>query len=219
MELMPSDTSLVLAGAWNAAILTPTWVQKFGFDAPVDQRVQVFVPAGLGPVFEFPRYVIGSLSYTIRPDALVVAPQDDSEDSLQLAEDVVARMLRALPHTPLSGIGHNFAFRDPAPQPGILRTFTDANRDLSAVVPQGWHSTSASIALTLKHDERNVLINITRIFDAGIIIMRFNFHHPISSYDEAMNILSGEGDYARIVQNLALATHLAEANGVGNNEN
>jgi hypothetical protein len=32
MELIPSETSLVIAGAWNVAILNPTWVQKHGLE-------------------------------------------------------------------------------------------------------------------------------------------------------------------------------------------
>ncbi len=36
MDLISSETSLVVAGAWNAAILTPEWVQKHGFEGKVD---------------------------------------------------------------------------------------------------------------------------------------------------------------------------------------
>jgi hypothetical protein len=30
MNIAPEETSLVIAGAWNAAILTPAWVIKYG---------------------------------------------------------------------------------------------------------------------------------------------------------------------------------------------
>jgi hypothetical protein len=132
MDLIPSETSLVVAGAWNAAILSPAWVQKYGFESKVDERVQIFVPAALGAILEFPRYVVGNLSYSIRPDALVVTPQDMAEGTLRLAEDFVARMLKALRHTPVNGVGHNFGFQDAAPQPEMLSVFTAANSDLGS---------------------------------------------------------------------------------------
>ena len=48
MQLVPSETSLVVAGAWNPAILSPTWVLRHGLDRPAGQAepIQVYVPAG-----------------------------------------------------------------------------------------------------------------------------------------------------------------------------
>jgi hypothetical protein len=66
--------------------------------------------------------------------------------------------------------------------------------------------------LTLKNDERNVFIYVTRIFDAGVVTFRFNFHHPVTSYTEALSILSGENNYGRMSDNLALAKRLAGVN-------
>jgi hypothetical protein len=55
MELIPSETTLVVAGAWNMAILTPAWVQKHGL-LKTDERVQVLMR--LIPLTQVPLYVV-----------------------------------------------------------------------------------------------------------------------------------------------------------------
>lgn len=126
MELIASETSLVVAGSWNAAILTPTWMLRHGLDRPIGEasRVQVFLPAVQGAQFDFPRYALDQFAYVVRPDALLVTPNNENPDSFDAAEGASARVLRVLMHTPISGIGHNFEFRDAASTPEQVAIFT-----------------------------------------------------------------------------------------------
>jgi hypothetical protein len=118
MDLIPSETSLVVAGAWNAAILTPAWMFQHGLHrvAGDPARVQVFLPAVQGAVFEFPRFSLNEFSYVVRPDALLIVPSDSTPDRFALVEQVTARVVRGL-----SAI-HYFLYREVKPAPACRRT-------------------------------------------------------------------------------------------------
>jgi hypothetical protein len=190
MELLPSETSLVIAGAWNAAILTPGWVMQHAFNRPLDEhgRVQVFLPALQGAVFEFPRYVLDNIAYIVRPDALVLAPNESTTDCLALSEDVVTRIVSVLSHTPISGIGHNFEFRDSNPNPASLSVFTEARKDLVDQMPKGWSPSGAAIVASFKNEAETVHVNVQRHWDGAAVTVKFNFHHPVTSCDQVHQI-------------------------------
>jgi hypothetical protein len=210
MELIPAETSLVVAGAWNAAILTPGWVMQHAFQKPLEEqgRVQVFLPALQGAVFEFPRYVLDNLAYIVRPDALVVAPNESSTECFGLSEDAVTRIVSVLSHTPITGIGHNFEFRDQNPTPASLAVFTAARQDLVDEMPQGWSPTGAAIVATFKDEAESVHVNVQRQWDGAAVTVKFNFHHPVSSCEQARAVLEGANGYRRMADNLELAQQL-----------
>ncbi|TNH40961.1 hypothetical protein [Paracoccus haeundaensis] len=204
----PTETALVIAGAWNTAILSPEWVLRHGLQRQAEERVQVLIPAGVGMIFEFPRYNVGDFSYVVRPDALIVAPPETSEASIAACEDAVARMIDVLKHTPVSGLGHNFEFRDEAPSDVCVNGFTAARQDLVDQMPQGWDAASASINSSFRNHDGSVIVNISRTLDAGIHIVKFNYHHVIASVEQALQVLRGESDYRRMWTNYAQAAEL-----------
>jgi hypothetical protein len=210
MELTPGETALVVAGAWNAAILTPEWVLKHGLDREGEARVRVFIPAGAGAIFEFPRYSLDRFSYVVRPDALAIAPLHTAEEDIQLVEDATAKMLEALRHTPVTGVGHNFEFRENELKPQHASVFTRAREDLCDKFPAGWDPAAVNIHSSFKHQETNVIVNISRILDAGTISVKFNFHHPIATIDQALDILRGHNGYSRMWENFTMAQLLMQ---------
>jgi hypothetical protein len=141
MQLFPVETSLVVAGAWNPAILTPAWVLRHGLNRPAGQAepVQVYVPAGTGLIFDFPRYVLPEFTFVVRPDTLIMAPTDQTANNLEVLENAAALMLEHLRHTPINGIGHNFEYRDTEPSPDQLENFTRSRQDISDIMPGGKH--------------------------------------------------------------------------------
>jgi hypothetical protein len=213
MDLIPSETSLVIAGAWNAAILTPAWMLQHGFNRAAGEpgRVQVFLPAVQGAVFDFPRFSLDEFSYVVRPDALLILPSESTPERFAVAEQVTARVVRVLSHTPVTGIGHNFEFRDLTPTPEEVAVFTGARQDLVDQMPIGWTPAGALIASVFKNEAETVQISIQRQWDGGAISVKFNFHHPIASSDQALAVLEGTGGYLRMTANLALAERLIAA--------
>lgn len=208
MQVVPTETSLVIAGAWNVAILTPDWVLKYGLQKKGEERVQIFFPAGPGTVFEFPRYALEDFSFVVRPEALILSPPELAPPKLKIVEDAAARMLDVLKHTPVTGVGHNFQFRDEKPLPQHLAVFTAARQDIADKIPDGWTSAASTLATSFMNATGNVVVNIQRAFDAGIVTIKFNFHYPVSSVDQALEILRGEKGHACMSENLEMANQL-----------
>lgn len=207
MEYVPAETSLVVAGPWNPAILTPAWVARYGMGAEPGSlgRVQVMVPALQGLMFELPRYRLEKFSYTVRPDALVLSPNEGAPGSLGELEDIAAKILSTLRHTPVSGVGHNFEFKSANPEAGQLETFTKSRQDLGDHVPSGWTAGSSAIVSSFKNETGALQINVHRQYDAGTIVIKVNFHHPVSSIDEAIAVLADREKFGSMDANRSIA--------------
>jgi hypothetical protein len=92
MQIVPTETSLVIAGAWNAAILTPNWVLIHGLQKKGEEPVKIFFPVASGTVFELPRYALEEFSFVVGPQALIMSPPETVPEKLQRVEDAAARM-------------------------------------------------------------------------------------------------------------------------------
>ena len=210
MQLVPAETSLVVAGAWNPVILTPQWVLRHGLNRPAGQSepVQVYLPAGTGLIFDFPRYALPEFTYVVRPDSLIIVPTDQTANNLPVLEDAAASMLEHLRHTPINGIGHNFEYRDAEPSSDQLENFTRSQQDISDVMPGGWTSAATTVASTFRREDGQIIVTVNRQFDAGTVSVKFNFHHPIANIDQALQVLRGQNNYARMAENFELAKNL-----------
>lgn len=213
MELATDATTLVVAGAWNAAILTPAWVLRHGLerDAEGDQgRVQIFLPALQGGALDFPRFSLDEFQYIVRPDSLIVIPAA-APGSFEVAEEAAAKVLSVLVHTPVSGVGHNFEFRDADPDAEHVEAFASARRDISEQIPVGWNSAGASLASAFRNEAGTVQMNVHRVFENGSLTVKFNFHHTVSDAAQAVQVLRGEAGRLRMSANLDLATRLVNS--------
>jgi hypothetical protein len=190
MTLNPGETSLVVAGAWNPAILTPAWVLNYGLGRPDSQEpVQIAMLAGQGVVFDFPRYTLPEFSYIVRPDTLIIVPPAQTAAEFPALEDAAAAMLENLPHTPVNGIGHNFEFRDANPEAGALTVFTEASQGVADHAPGDWAPVGTMINSSFRWGEGAAIANVQRQFDGTNIIVKFNFHHPIATVEQALQVL------------------------------
>lgn len=210
MKIFHEETSLVLAGAWNPAILTPAWVLQNGLNKELDgtNRYQTFLPTGLGLVFDAPRYVLEDLTFSVRTDSLIITPNSETLENLAFVEATAARMLEQLRHTPMGGVGHNFEFREQNPQPAQLDVFTRSREDLADNMPGGWEPTKSAILTSFSNTARTVVINMHRVLDGDMILVKVNFHHAVASVEQAISVLRGENGYSHMAQNFELARNL-----------
>jgi hypothetical protein len=203
MKLVPRGVNIVLAGAWNPAILSPEWMLLEGLEVPKGQQhvVEALIPAGPGMASEHPRFTMPGFAYQCRPDALIMVPTEVTAAALKNVEAVVARIVGKLAHTPMAGLGHNFEFQDDAPEPTALEPFSKAQVDLvDAAV--GWEAKGSRVLSSFGKGGKAV-VNISRSWSGARLEVKFNFHYPITGSQEALQILTGESD--RMVNNLESA--------------
>ena len=102
MPFQFAKASCVVVGTFNMYILNPLWLKRHEIvDAEVLADGDLVVEMNLArPGF---RYKLPNAVWTVAPDRISIETKDVAFD----AGNTVARILRALPETPLYGIGNN----------------------------------------------------------------------------------------------------------------
>lgn len=208
MKLLAQETSLVIAGSWNPAILTPEWVLIHGLNKTLDGTNKITAAIPVGYLFQFPRFELEDLSFIARTDALVFFPTATEEGRLAILETVAKCTLEKLCHTPITGIGHNFEFQDDTPNPDLLGHFSLAQQHIVDVMPDGFSVASNEIKTSIKHATEDVIINISSSFDGGRLGVKFNFHYPVDSTTKALEILNSDAEFKSLYKNYLIAKDL-----------
>lgn len=183
---------MVIAGAWNPAIVTPEWILRYGLeheggtDAPL--RMSATVPAGIGLVVDMPRYTFEDMTFSVRPDALVLQTTECSQESFARLEKIASNTLRHLTHTPVGGLGFNFDFIDDSPSPDSLAAFTLANNSLVDHIPTNWSIATAALVSSFARDSG--IVNIQRVHHEGSVRIKFNFHYSVVTASACHALLS-----------------------------
>jgi len=116
--------SLVIAGRWNTAILSPGWLAKEVFQ---QAEIGIMFPVlGFGPIV----YQAEDIKIIVSNDSLVFAPQKDTDEILRRIESAAKHILDTLHHTPIMAFGQNFHYIVeglPAPLTDVLH-FSDTER-------------------------------------------------------------------------------------------
>lgn len=208
MQAVLQETSLVIAGAWNPAILTPAWLLQHAVEQPDIQAhmVQAIFPAALNGAFDFPRFTLPGFTYTARNDGMILLPEALNQASLDTIEGVGERILSQLSHTPIGGVGHNFEFRHAPAEDEWLVPFYDSQINLVDAVG-GWHVSRITLATSFINGDVNV--NVQRYTEGETFVVKFNFHHPVTSAADARRVMLGEG-YQRSWQNFQTACGIVE---------
>ena len=167
--LEPFDWNVVVAGAWNRALLTPAWLQKRVFKQP-DATIELFLPV------EFPappRVKLGEMTIEVSTSAFLVGATACNYDSLASAQKLATNALDALGETPISGVGINIRYRiGNLVELTLQRTKAEFDRrlgDSMLVVKE------KSLQRTISHDAG--VLNLTLSEDEtakGTVL--FNFH-------------------------------------------
>lgn len=184
---------MVVAGAWNPAVVTPEWILRYALerregDDPI--RVSATVPAGIGLVVDMPRYTIEDMTFSVRPDALVLQMVQSTEDAFDRLESVARNTLKHLTHTPVGGLGYNFEFVDDNPSPDSLSAFTAANIPLIDHLPAGWVVQTSALISSFARD--GGVVNIQRVHNDGHLKIKFNFHYAVTSASACHELLSAD---------------------------
>ena len=202
MKVIEAETSLVVTGQWNPAILNPQWIGRNILDIPDGQDIpiEIEMPMTLGLP---PRIKIQNFSYVARSARLILTPSGHSEAVLNATEAAVRKILELLRYTPVTGFGFNFEFLEDHPAEDVLTHFDAVGND---IVPNvGEAVTVVERNTVISFSRAQGLVNVTRSLANNLLKANFNFHYPLTQASDLANIPPN-----KFVQDLAFATHLMD---------
>ncbi len=177
--------TLVIAGSWNPAILSPNWVAKEVLQVAAHTDFQVGMQVSINDPSQPVGFQFEGISYAPALNVLVFQLLPDLEH--QKSIEAAAKILELLPHTPITGIGFNFGFLVVDGSTDLLRTFSSGSRipgfldDPNAeLVKQGWGATVAT---------NGRLVNMTCKLEGGSVVIGFNVHLEVDSATAASAVL------------------------------
>jgi len=188
MRLIDGSATLVIAGFWNAGVLTPAWVAKFGLELEGQVAVTVTAPMPAGTAVNAPAsFKLPGLAYAVGSGSLMLSPTEPGLEGLAIVQSAAVRILGALPHTPVLALGFNVSFQADDPQP-LLGVFGAAQGGAIDAAPEGWVSAANLIRTTLSKDGDD--LNVEQIYEDGGVRVQFNFHQTITSAAAAVEVLN-----------------------------
>lgn len=201
MKAIGDKTTVVLAGAFNPAILVPQWVAVHGLGHPAGQEFQVEMMAPVGGTGQA-RFAFDGIAYSAGFKNFVL-----NVDGAQVAQSergvvAVANILSQLPHTPVTGIGFNFGFLVEEPGAALLTLMTthdgltDSFDGDSDVVMRRWGNTVTW---------GQAIVSIDCEFAGGQAILAFNFHYSTDSAKAAEKVLRADGVFGKHQQRAIVA--------------
>lgn len=171
--------NIVLSGHWDALIFTPDWIRTHVASA---KEVGVDLPtvAALPP-----RLIFDGIYLLVVENKLLLGARKPDDAALGHMEEAASRVLKLLPHTPLTATGVNFAFVEE--QPGALaKAMTPHEADAIA---------SAKLQLRGGTVRRSALLGEQAINwtleprEQGKTLLSFNFHFDTPSASQALSSL------------------------------
>jgi hypothetical protein len=173
--------NIVLAGLWNRAIFTPEWVNELLFHEREVETLLSIMP--YLPIIYRNRQV----AIEVSPGRLVFRPRQLDDASLVAAESMAHAVLDKLRDTPLLAVGVNFAFIERNPGRGLIRLFDFA--DNQQVIEAGWELQDRRIVRKIRRD--NDTLNLTLLFDNGVVTAEFNYHTDTNVNQVARDAIRG----------------------------
>ena len=215
MKLLSDRTTLIIAGAWNPAIVNPNWIGREILKYPLEKQFTVGIAlpiqdmnvAGLQP-----RLTFESLSMTASAQALTFFIDAGNDAQILKTFDVASKVLRTLSHTPVVALGINFAYSVGAFCKRVEEAFASNSSLLHAVGDQ--HGVAAqqswSVALQLNDHLLNVAYSDQK--DNKEVALNHHFESGGSAVTAA-EILEREDLFASLLKLSAQTVEVLEAKG------
>lgn len=186
----------MLSGKWNVQILTAEWMALNVLEAK-----EITVQAELTPQTTLLKYLHQDLIIIPKPDRLIIALTKCNDQCLTRAEKVALKTVEILEHTPVEGVGINFAFdAEDATEILNLAKFGDSDKLLDNVDKQ------VQTEITRRYQIGETQLNLKIIIGAeSATRAHFNFHRSVKNAKEAADCLKN-----RAVGLLEKATQLLD---------
>jgi hypothetical protein len=176
--------SVALVGHWNPMIFTPSWVI-----GRLTSSKQINLEYLLGSPTPAPGLQFDDIRLGFSNGTLVVSPTATEDALVQRVELVAVNVLNELPHTPLSGVGVNFAFLVPAPEGRLAKVFSLSDQGHLADARVVVHNTQ--IKRRLLQDD--IICNLSMTWtNEDRVRIDLNYHADVANPEAAAKFLEGK---------------------------
>lgn len=183
MQPIVTEWTVVVTGNWNPGIFSPTWVGQQLLNAEQIEAEATLSNQALAGL----RLLSENAIVIPRPDRLVIGARRPTDEALALIEAATARALEILEHTPVTGLGINFGYREENPSEELLHIFDVSDRRGIADFGGELRRTEISREIGLEDGVLNFRVSLQ---DAHVEA-HANFHHQIGNAREASQLLNG----------------------------
>lgn len=182
MKLNLRRPTLVITGLWNPHIFQPPWVAATLLNVPSGNDV-VFVEV-VEPPAKVAHYY-GDVGISVPPGRLELLTNVGGSEGWKELENLAAKIVDTLPHTPIQALGINFRFEDDDPEPTVIdKLWTQEGLETRFTV------ISSTVRNRLRFDDCE--LGLTReITEGGNFNVDFNFHHADMSAEKLTGLLPG----------------------------
>ena len=197
-NLVPNQSNLVIIGAWNPAIIQPSWLKKeFPAQIPDSFRVQVVAGVISSLRIEFEDFIIDP-----NGGRLVFIPKKFDEKILSDIAKLSNGIQGLLPHTPIAAAGCNFVFSlDPTESFSLDKIETDDQIKSLYGSLKGCTLAAKSIGHIFSAEDHKISINYD--FQGATRFLRINYE-----YSPPMNPMKRAAD--SFVQNFYHAQEISK---------
>ena len=187
MKLVEADCTLVIAGAWNPAIVTPQWIGGNVLGLPRDKDFKVNVQLPVQGLSFVPRYAFEDLTIHAQPDSLVFALDASRPEQVNKSFATAAGILGLLQHTPVAGIGINFSYALDAADGPMTAAFKTGETVGGLSDDANYSVLQQNYKLGLKLSDHILNLEVTKVMQE--LKLALNHHFDCSSATKAAEIL------------------------------
>ena len=155
MVIRPTDWSVVIAGRWNRAILTPAGIAKRLFNISESSQILVAVPLdGLSP------YQVRHQGHDIvamtDENRLIILATRNTYENMAHAMGAGVNALEALPETPVTAAGYNISFHSEESAPPLAALLAAPVDDVVAELGKSVEGRSITRSLAYEGGTLNI---------------------------------------------------------------
>jgi hypothetical protein len=186
MKLDLRRPTLVVAGAWNPAILQPGWIAQHVFGVPVGSKVTAKIAQMV--VDEQPKkiFYLNDVGFAVSSNRLELFAVGVEESAFNAVENAATQIVELLPHTPISAYGIDFYFAEEQASSQLLKMI--GGRDaLETRFDVARETVTSRINL-----EDTLQLNIRRQAEKSTASFDFNFHRSGARMDRLIKSAGGE---------------------------
>ena len=184
MPIKPENWNVVIVGAWNRAILTPSGIARRLYKLPEHHPVEVFVPLDVIAPYQVKH---DDVIVTAGSGRLIVEPTICTYDKLYSAMEIGFRALNDLPETPVTAAGFNIRYKTKDSIPAFLDLLEHSWDDKFS--DEDYNIEARSIGRTVKWKDGRIQIVLSKDSDSECELL-LNFDKSSSANNDLKSWLS-----------------------------